>query len=338
MPTAEEFLRDYLPTIAGKTVEFETLSAEFTKQDGKSLANRTWEANVHNVRDTLQGYLLTVIEHRKVRVIADTIYLVDSQIKERPDTKKKLGQAVWNILFGEPIFPGLPHQIEIQPQADVIDKKLTEMREAGSLTIYCDAGSTSETLVAQLDEISDLTGTVIACNEQSKPVKSRLRPRLRIITTSLGVAETIYKGPHREHVEAYLVGGQIWPNYRSIAGLITQRMLPSFGEMFNSCIAIIGATGYRPADNRNCAGLLCNSMEEMFVKDWLVRNADLNIAVFDASKLSRRSLPRMFAPLRAIDLVVTDLGTEETDNEYLKPLVDAFCKSAAELDVATVAV
>lgn len=333
-----EFLRAYLPTFVGKQISLEELATAFEQQGGEKLSHRTWEREIGQIRYALPGLHVTVSGRSQVLVEPDSDYELEIKRKERPNAKSRLGRAVWNTLFGETVFDNVAVQCADGEQWAALDKRLAEMRSGGTLTIFCDAGSTTEAFVAQLDQIGDLIAPTELTSKRKNSVSARLWPRLRIVTTSLTIAEILCKGRHRNNIEVFVAGGQVWPKYRSVAGLITQRLLPLFGEMFNNCIAIVGATGYRSADGRGGAGLLCSSMEEMFVKDWLVRNSDLCISIFDATKLKMPYLPRVFAPLRAIDLVVTDSGIDETSDKALPQAVAAFCESAKKLEVAVLTV
>jgi DeoR/GlpR family transcriptional regulator of sugar metabolism len=108
--------------------------------------------------------------------------------------------------------------------------------------------------------------------------------------------------------------------------------------MANS-VAVIGATGYRPPGQRGGPGFLCNSLDESFTKSSFLKMADaLRVLVMDAEKLKESSPLRLFAPLAALDVVITDAGEDETGDPELPSVVREFCKEAAKHGTAVVVV
>lgn len=269
---------------------------------------------------------------------------------KRPKVKAKMGRALWNEILGDSAFDN-PKNVNggKQERIDEVFKKasarLGDMRQSGTLTLYVDAGSTTEKFIEQLDDLDDLLELKRKPSDADKsPSERRLLPRIQIVTSSIEIIDIVRQGRHRDSIEVYAIGGQVWPNYASMAGLMTQKSLKLYGRMFNNCVAIVGATGYRPESERGAASLLCSSIDEMITKDFFIRNSDFRVALFDSEKLKEPTVPRKFAPLSCVDLVVTDRGEEEiaeTDKEKFKDLpevVRAFRMDAASLNVATLVV
>jgi hypothetical protein len=334
------FLMWYLPTQVNTFVSFNDLKlAALKERVAGECSQKTWEREINLIKERLPGFQFSYLNSngRNPGVYVEPIsaYLRILRKDQRPKTKSLLGQAVWNTILRDTVFE-ITRVKSTRCENDLwtdFDSRLAKMRSGGALTVCLDAGTTIEAMSMQLNTVNDLLGsTRNKKNKVNAPVS--LPPRLQIVTTSLEVTYILCTGPHQSAIEIIPVGGHADPTHMSMSGSITRELFPVYAKFFNNCIAVVGATGYQPADGSKGASLLCGSLEEMFVKDSLLRMAKIRIGVFDSSKLKLNALPRAFSSLGAFDLVVTDDGTEETRDESLPTEVLAFRDVCETSDVA----
>ena len=320
-PEMVKFLLEFLPGCVGQTVSFSQLNGEVAKRGlGPVPEKDAWIRAIERIRMKLPGLDLSVRQRKAVHVLPVTEFIILQRRLHRTKTKAKMAGELWRLLLGDQAVNGRVSG----STGDEVVHRLKAMHEGGVLTIFTDAGSTLELFFEELENLNDLALSFDGIKSNSRLRKERLPIRLRIVTTSLAIAESLAWSKHRSNIEIYPVGGQVFPHYMSMAGFITQKLLPIYGELFSNCIGIVGASGCRSEEERGGASLLCNSMEEMMVKQWILRNADLSIAIFGIDKVKVNYLPHVFAPLKSVDLVVTDNGTEETDDNDLEEAANAF--------------
>jgi DeoR/GlpR family transcriptional regulator of sugar metabolism len=243
----------------------------------------------------------------------------------RHQTKERLGKLLWHQLLGTE----LPDGWAACPAGygdDALGRQIADLRRGMMLGLYFDGGSTTETIVDQYDPSSRLRGATEEHRRQT--------PRLEIVTTSLPIANILCKKSLHHNVRPLFVGGQISPDYRCVSGLITQRCLPQFA--MSGAVAVLGATGYLPDGRPGGPALLCDSLEEAIIKESLMNMAELKIVVMDSEKILNPSPRRIFTALGAVDLILVDDGTDETNNKNLPTTVQEFCLTAKREGVVVV--
>ena len=351
------FLVKYLKDRVGRDpFPFSELDKDSQEAGHGHLSVASWKGEITNVKPLLPDLNINYPKEPKdtIRVSSKSDYDLEWRRQHRPKTKAKLGKALWCLVFGSNVFQTqqkshgtwaseklLPNKLSPNSFGGPAKiwgpllKRLESMRSSGTPALWLDAGSTNEKLSEQLENLDDLNGADVASPRVGAARPVELRPRLRIVTTSLKVASTLAESRHKHNLELFFVGGQLWPRYMSAAGPITIELLSYFRQQFNNSIAVVGATGYRFGKSTGGSSLLCTSQEEMFAKDALLRNAAFRIAIFDSTKLEQNYLPRVFAPLRALDLVVIDNGEHMSDPQKRARHVKELCDEAHALGVAT---
>jgi DeoR family fructose operon transcriptional repressor len=149
-------------------------------------------------------------------------------------------------------------------------------------SIILDAGTTTSRIAAILPSETDVT---VATN--SVPIAARLA----------GIGS----------IHLHLIGGRVRGTTQAAVGPEALRFL----DILNVDVAFIGTNALTIEH-----GLSTPDADEAAVKRAMVQRADRVVVVADSSKIGRRHL-LSFAPLEAVDVLVTDTDLTVTDRERL---------------------
>ncbi|TCN58193.1 DeoR family transcriptional regulator [Rhodococcus sp. SMB37] len=149
-------------------------------------------------------------------------------------------------------------------------------------SVILDAGTTTSRVAAALPGDTEIT---VATN--SVPIAARL--------AGMG------------WVQLHLIGGRVRGTTQAAVGPEALRFL----EILNVDVAFIGTNALTIEH-----GLSTPDSDEAAVKRAMVRCADRVVVVADSSKIGRRHL-LSFAPLDAVDVLVTDTDLDDTDRDRL---------------------
>lgn len=167
-------------------------------------------------------------------------------------------------------------------QKDRIAVAAAAFLPASGGSVVFDAGTTTGRLVAALSADTDLT----------------------IATNSVPIAARLAALPS---VQLHLIGGRV----RGITQAAVGSEALQFLDILHVDVAFIGTNALTVEH-----GLSTPDSDEAAVKRAIVRCADRVVVVADSSKIGRRNL-LSFAPLSAVDVLVTDTDIDDTDRLQL---------------------
>ena len=116
---------------------------------------------------------------------------------------------------------------------------------------------------------------------------------------------------NRPNVQAILSGGELDPRTGSLVGMVAQQTV----ERFALACCILSATALDPA------GTMEPTIEEVGMKQALVRSADRVVLALDSTKLAQRSAVRSVG-LDQVDVLVTELDPDDARLDPYRDLVE----------------
>jgi len=129
-------------------------------------------------------------------------------------------------------------------------------------------------------------------------------PRLRVLTSSLAIASTLYA---QENIELILLGGHVRQSVPDLYGPLTEDNL----RQFHTQMVIIGADAARPT------GAYASDLHVANVSRAAIANTDATILVVDSTKFTRYSFA-LFAEWSQITHLITDDRLDPQNAEWLR--------------------
>ncbi len=168
-------------------------------------------------------------------------------------------------------------------EKDRIGKAASQLVDDGN-TIFLDAGTTTTHVAKYLISKKNLT----------------------VITNALNIASYLEKA---ETMTIILIGGRLIPEIHSLVGPIAEETV----KKLNVDKAIIATAGIDLV-----AGLTNSYIEEVPVKQWMIKNAREVIVVADSSKFGKNALSSFIPTNDNIHKIVTDDGIPQEDKNALE--------------------
>lgn len=162
----------------------------------------------------------------------------------------------------------------VQEKQNIAKKALKKI--ANGDTIYLDAGTSTGTLIAELNG---------------------LKMKVTVVTNSVTHASLLIN----EQIRVYILGGLIKKSTDSVIGEQALNQLKNY--CFN--VAFIGANGYDPEN-----GAMTPDTEEAAVKRTAILQADSSYLLIDKSKIGQRSFV-CFASADEIEIITDEIGEDE---------------------------
>ncbi|MGB9620021.1 MAG: DeoR/GlpR family DNA-binding transcription regulator [Armatimonadota bacterium] len=168
----------------------------------------------------------------------------------------------------------------VSPAKRAIGKKAAELVQPGQ-TVMVDTGTTALEVARHIPR----------------------DPSITVVTTSLGVAQELY----RSGLTVFVLGGVLRQDFPSVYGSVTERLLQELRVdlLFMGCDGAFSDDGFYTNDLHVC------SIEQI-----MIRVAHRVIVVTESSKFGRRAFAR-YAPVEAVSAVVTDAQISAQDRQNL---------------------
>jgi DeoR/GlpR family transcriptional regulator of sugar metabolism len=289
----------------------------------------------HQHEPRVTGTSLIVGKKYAKLVLAKALRIVDERASSRPETKRRIGDVTWRLLFTAK-WPDKSLTFEVPADGarpafavfgtDRLKRKILAIRKKSPVGLFVDAGSSTTEAIAQL-----LDAKTMPIRVDTGTGSRLLIPN--ITTNSPEIALMVSKSPHSGDIGVTLIGGELRPDRGSICGSLTQLWLnlwQSKGGLTGD-VSIIGSTGYRN-DRSGSPSFGSGHFDESQVKAAFLAATLLRVIILDSSKLNAEAdAPNIFASMEVgnVDLVVIDDGENKYDG------VTAFRKEAQKHGVAT---
>ena len=228
--------------------------------------------------------------------------------EDHPETKKRLGAALWHCLLGLNLgeWDGKWKCSEAYMQPE-LRRRIEALRSKSNLAVLVDTGSTTEAAVDALLTM-DSAAFLVSSPDPRKPgvTHSRLL-RLQLTTNSIAIAATVSETnrPLRSNLPVRLIGGDWRVESESICGPLADLCLQSWN--FRSDVAVIGTTGTTMRDGQ--WWLLSEDILESRIKASFLDLSALRVVLLGYEKIDIEP-HQFFAAVTSahVDLIVVDGG------------------------------